>query len=262
MRFQTTPSAAPAGAAWARSRKVKPRLNEQAMKHRQQKPDIVLFDLDHTLLAGDSDFAWGCFLAKVGAVDKHYRERITHYYQLYLAQELDIHDYIRFALQPLSEHSMKQLLAWRQEFTATVIQPMISAAAYELVNKHQAQRHITIIITATNRFVVEPIAELFSVPHLIATEIEEKNGAFTGAIAGVPCFQDGKVTRFRQWLRERGQRYASSWFYSDSINDLPLLNHVDKAIVVDGDDELRRHAQSKNWPCISLRPNKFLNNKE
>lgn len=219
---------------------------------RQKNPDLVLFDLDHTLLAGDSDFSWGCFLEKTGAVDKRYQKQNARFYRLYQEKKLDIHDYVRFALGPLTGHSRKQLLAWRRRFIATVIRPMISQSALDLIGRHKSRGDLTIIITATNSFITQPIAKLFAVDHLIATEIEEKNGAFTGGIHGVPCFQEGKLSRFRQWLQAHNRPYGRSWFYSDSINDLPLLEYVDKAVVVNGDKELLRHARARGWPCLSL----------
>lgn len=221
----------------------------------KKKPELILFDLDHTLLAGDSDFAWGGFLTKVGAVDEDYQKQNAHFYHLYRTQKLDINDYIRFALRPLTNHPIEQLQAWRQEFIATVIRPMVNRAARNLIATHQAQGHITVIITATNSFIVEPIAELLAVQHLIATEVEKKDGVYSGSILGVPCFHSGKVTCFKRWLKTHNPVYGSSWFYSDSINDLPLLEYVDHAVVVDGDEELLRRAKNKNWPCISLRHN-------
>ena len=228
-------------------------MTRKEKKSAPGKPiDIALFDLDHTLLAGDSDFAWGCFLEKVGAVDEHHKEQNARYYELYRQQKLDINAYIRFALKPLSRHPKKRLLAWRKEFIETVIRPMIGQPARHLLMTHKAQGHTTVIITSTNNFVVEPIAELFGVHHLIATEAEEKEGVFTGAVHGIPCFREGKVTRFLQWLETLDGSCGRSWFYSDSINDLPLLEQVDHAVVVNGDAELLHHAHNKNWPCLSL----------
>lgn len=228
---------------------------------RQKLPDLALFDLDRTLLSGDSDYAWGCFLEEMGAVDKHHQKQNAHFYHLYQTKKLDIHDYIRFALEPLVGRPKKQLLAWRRRFIATVVRPMISQSAQDLIKQHKSHGDVTIIVTATNNFITQPIAKLFAVDYLIATEIEEKNGAFTGGVHGVPCFQEGKVSRFRQWLKTHNRPYGRSWFYSDSINDLPLLEYVDRAVVVNGDQELLQHAQARNWPCLSLDESATENNR-
>ncbi len=218
--------------------------------------NLVLFDLDNTLLAGDSDYAWGQFLIAKGAVDgNHYEARNQAFYEDYKAGRLDIDAFLAFALRPLATHSRAQLDAWHAEYMATHIQPMITQAARDLVNRHLDQADLVALITATNSFVTGPIAREFGIPHLIATDPEQIDGRFTGEVAGTPCFREGKVTRLEHFLEARGTRLdcLSSWFYSDSHNDLPLLEKVQHPIAVDPDPILNAHAQGKGWPVISLR---------
>ncbi len=177
---------------------------------------LAIFDLDNTLLAGDSDHAWGEFLVEESIVDaEEYRKANDRFYQEYLNGELDIMHYLSFALQPLARHDMKQLLAWREQFVEKKIQPMMLTNATKLLDSHRAQGHTLLIITATNRFVTEPVAELLGIEHLIATEPELVNGRYTGEVAGVPSFQDGKVTRLNDWLESTGESLEGAWFYSD-----------------------------------------------
>ena len=219
--------------------------------------NLVLFDLDNTLLAGDSDYAWGQFLIAKGAVDgDQYKARNQAFYEDYKAGRLDIDAFLAFALRPLATHSRAQLDAWHAEYMATHIQPMITQAARDLVNRHLDQADLVALITATNSFVTGPIAREVGIPHLIATDPEQIDGRFTGEVAGTPCFREGKVTRLEHFLEARGARLdclSSSWFYSDSHNDLPLLEKVQHPIAVDPDPILNAHAQGKGWPVISLR---------
>jgi len=215
---------------------------------------LAIFDLDNTLLAGDSDHAWGEFLVEESIVDaEEYRKANDRFYQEYLDGELDIMHYLSFALQPLARHDMKQLLAWRQEFVEKKITPMMLPRAAELLDSHRNQGHTLLIITATNRFVTEPVAELLDIEHLIATEPELVNGRYTGEVAGVPSFQDGKVTRLHDWLESTGENLDGAWFYSDSHNDAPLLRKVDNPVAVDPDPTLERIAKENSWKIMSLR---------
>jgi len=215
---------------------------------------LALFDLDNTLLAGDSDHAWGEFLVDEGLVDgDEYRRANDRFYQEYLNGELDIYDYQRFVLTPLARHDMEELLAWRTRFIEKKIRPMLQERARNLVEKHRQQGHTLVIITATNRFITEPIAGLMGIEHLIATEPEIVNGRFTGDVAGVPSFQEGKVTRLQQWLEQHGHNLDGAWFYSDSHNDLPLLQAVSNPVAVDPDPVLEQHAREAGWPVMSLR---------
>jgi HAD superfamily hydrolase (TIGR01490 family) len=215
---------------------------------------LVLFDLDNTLLSGDSDFEWAQFLIEQGVLDREvYEARNQRFYDQYKAGTLDIHAFLDFQLKPLSRHSRRVLDAWHREFMARKIRPIIRARALALVERHRGD--VCAVITATNSFVTAPIAREFGVENLIATEPEERNGEFTGTVAGVPCFREGKVKRLESWLEERGETlgsYAESWFYSDSLNDLPLLERVTHPVAVDPDEALRAHAARRGWPVISL----------
>lgn len=218
---------------------------------------LALFDLDNTLLAGDSDFEWAQFLISQGALDRElHQARNVQFYEDYKAGTLDIHAFLEFQLKPLSQHSRAQLDAWHALYMENKIRPMITPKARALVEKHRANGDLMVIITATNSFVTRPIATEFGIDHLIGTIPEEVDNEFTGRVAGVPSFKEGKVSRLLEWLAARGQDLSSfeaSWFYSDSHNDLPLMKLVDHPVAVDPDDTLLKHAQDHAWPIISLR---------
>lgn len=215
---------------------------------------LVLFDLDNTLLAGDSDFEWAQFLIERGVLDREvYEARNQEFYEQYKAGALDIHAFLDFQLKPLSRHPRAVLDAWRREFMTRKILPIVRPAARALVERHAGD--LRIVISATNTFVTGPIAAEFGIPILIATEPEERDGEFTGGVSGTPCFREGKVKRLETWLAERGRSLASfseSWFYSDSLNDLPLLSRVTHPVAVDPDETLRGHAERHGWPIITL----------
>lgn len=219
--------------------------------------NLVLFDLDNTLLAGDSDYEWGRFLIDKGVVDgAHYEAKNRAFYEDYKAGRLDIYAFLAFALRPLATHARDQLDAWHAEYMETRIRPMITPAARDLVKRHLDTADLVAVITATNGFVTGPIAREFGIPNLIATEPEEKDGRFTGEVAGTPCFREGKIARLEQFLEARGTRLDcldDSRFYSDSLNDLPLLEQVKHPVAVDPDPTLRAHAEARGWPVISLR---------
>ena len=221
------------------------------------KQNLALFDLDNTLLAGDSDYNWSLFLIKQGLLDeKTHHERNEQFYLDYKNGNLDIYKFLAFQLKPLSEHSMADLNALHAKYMDTVIRPMMTKKAQDLVNQHKAQGDLCLVITATNSFVTKPIAQAYGIAHLIGTDPEMVNGAYTGGVAGVPSFQEGKVTRLKQWLAERGQELADfeqSYFYSDSHNDLPLMKLVTHPVAVDADTKLTDYAQQHGWPHISLR---------
>ena len=218
---------------------------------------LALFDLDNTLLAGDSDFEWAQFLIGRGVLDREVHEaRNRAFYEQYKAGTLDIHAFLDFQLKPLGRHSRAQLEAWHREYMAERIRPMITEKARALVNEHREDADLLAIITATNRFVTAPIAREFGIENLIATEVEEIDGRFTGRGTGIPCFKEHKITRLEMWLAERRllwEDISESWFYSDSLNDIPLLAKVSHAVAVDPDDTLRAHAAAAGWPIISLR---------
>jgi HAD superfamily hydrolase (TIGR01490 family) len=215
---------------------------------------LAIFDLDNTLLNGDSDHLWGVFLAEQGIVDGEWYERENdRFYQEYKEGRLDIFEFLRFSLKPLSEHSPAQLQLWHQTFMQEKIEPILLPAARALVERHRAAGDTLLIITATNAFVTAPIAAAFGVEHLIATEPEMVDGRYTGNVAGTPCFREGKVTRLNQWLGRHRLDLAGSSFYSDSHNDLPLLQRVEHPVAVDPDATLARHARERGWPIITLR---------
>jgi HAD superfamily hydrolase (TIGR01490 family) len=218
---------------------------------------LALFDLDNTLLAGDSDYEWGQFLIDHGVLARAaYEAQNQTYYEQYAAGTLDIHEYLGFALRPLAEHEPEELERWHADFMRERILPMISSAARDLVRKHLGAGDLCAIVTATNSFVTAPIARAFGVPHLVATEPESRNGRFNGRIAGTPCFREGKIRRVDEWLAGLGHRlrdFEESTFYSDSHNDLPLLRRVTRPIAVDPDEALVSEARQRGWPIISLR---------
>jgi len=215
---------------------------------------IALFDLDNTLIAGDSDFLWGCFLVEQGIVDAALYERENQrFYDQYRIGELDIHEFLDFQLRPLSEHSLDTLQQWRRQYVEEKITPILLPRAQTLIDRHRQQGDTLVVITATNRFITGPIVELYDIPHLLATEPEILNDQYTGKVSGIPCFQDGKVERLSGWLVENRQSLQDSWFYSDSHNDLPLLNKVTHPVAVDPDEILEQHARNNDWPIISLR---------
>jgi len=218
---------------------------------------LALFDLDNTLLAGDSDYEWGQFLVDHGVLDRaSYEAQNAAYFDQYKAGTLDIHEYLGFALRPLAEHTPEELARWHAEFMRTRIAPMIGTAARELVRGHRDRGELCAIVTATNSFVTAPIARAFGVTHLIATEPESRNGRFTGRVAGTPCFREGKIARVDAWLSGLGRplaQFDESAFYSDSHNDLPLLERVSRPVAVDPDRQLAAEAARRGWPVISLR---------
>jgi HAD superfamily hydrolase (TIGR01490 family) len=215
---------------------------------------LAIFDLDNTLLGGDSDYLWGQFLVEQGLVDGAYYERENQrFYDQYQAGRLDIHEFLAFMLRPLAENALPELLNWRARFIETKIHPILLPQAAELVARHRNAGDTLLIVTATNRFITEPIAELLNVPHLLATELEFAEGRYTGRARGIPCFQRGKVRRLDEWLDVTGHDLADSWFYSDSHNDLPLLDRVAHPVAVDPDAVLAEHARQRGWPIISLR---------
>jgi len=218
---------------------------------------LVLFDLDNTLLAGDSDFEWGQFLIGEGVLDREvHQARNVQFYEDYKAGTLDINAFLEFQLKPLSRHPRSQLDAWHAKYMEQKIRPMITEKSRALVQKHRQNGDLMVIITATNSFVTGPIAREFGIDHLIGTDPEQIAGEFTGRVTGVPSFKEGKVTRMNQWLESRGQCWAdfeATWFYSDSHNDLPLMKLVQNPVAANPDPQLQAHAEAHGWPIISLR---------
>ncbi len=219
--------------------------------------DLAIFDLDNTLLAGDSDYQWGEFLIDIGVVERAAHASINdQFYADYKVGKLDINAFLEFQLKPLSQHPRAQLDAWHREFMQQKIAPMMTEKSRALVEQHRANGDLLLIITATNSFVTGPIATAFGIANLIGTVPEEMNGEFTGKVTGTPSFQQGKITRLNEWLAERGQGlsdFGTTWFYSDSHNDLPLMKLVDKPIAVNPDPILLAYAEDHAWPIMSLR---------
>jgi len=218
---------------------------------------LAIFDLDNTLLGGDSDHAWGEYLIHAGLVDANeHRRRNDGFYAQYKQGVLDMNEYLEFAIAPVVGFSKQRLSMLHAEFMSLFVEPMMLPAAQSLVSEHKAAGDLCLIVTATNRFVTGPIAERLGVHDLIATDLEIQHDVFTGKISGIPCFKAGKITKLQEWLSMRGDATLSlhdSIFYSDSFNDIPLLEEAGLEIDVDPDDTLRAHARTKGWSIISLR---------
>ncbi len=215
---------------------------------------LAIFDLDNTLIADDSDFLWGQFLVDQGIVDKaQYENANAKFYEDYRQGTLDIVEFLHFSLKPLAQHPVEQLYQWREQFVQESITPILLKSAQQLVDKHRNQGDTLLVITATNRFVTEPIVKLYGIENLLATTPEFINGKYTGGFVDVPCFREGKVTLLQQWLKTATETLQDSWFYSDSHNDLPLLNLVDHPVAVDPDEKLATAARKAGWSIISLR---------
>jgi HAD superfamily hydrolase (TIGR01490 family) len=221
--------------------------------------NLALFDLDNTLLAGDSDFEWAQFLISKGVVDREVQEaRNNEFYEQYKAGTLDIHEFLAFQLAPLTRHPRAELDAWHGEYMAHHIRPLIGDPARALVQRHLDNGDLCAVVTATNSFVTGPIVREFGIPHLIGTvpAVDVENGGFSGGPRGLPSFRDGKITRVEDWLESLGLwwgSFADSFFYSDSHNDLPLMGKVRTPVAVDPDDKLRRHSSELGWKIITLR---------
>lgn len=214
---------------------------------------LALFDLDNTLLAGDSDYLWGRFLVERGLVDSaEYEAQNRKFYEDYKAGELDIHEFARFSLGRMGQFPMPTLESLRAEFVESRIRDVVASGARDLLRQHREAGHTLIIITATNSFITRPIADLLDVEHLIGTDGEVVEGRFSGKIQGTPCFQDGKIRKLEDWLMAHPP-VRESWFYSDSINDAPLLDWADHPHAVDPCPKLSVLAAERGWPVISLR---------
>lgn len=215
---------------------------------------LAIFDLDNTLLNGDSDYLWGQFLSQQGHVDSAFYEKENQrFYDEYVAGTLDILEFLEFSLAPLRQIEMSELTQLHNQFMDECIRPVITTKSRALIQEHINKKDTLLIITATNLFITAPIAKELEIPNIIATEPEIVNNRYNGKVSGTPCFREGKVERLKVWLKETGGNLADSCFYSDSHNDLPLLEMVTKPIAVDPDETLRSHAEMKGWDIISLR---------
>lgn len=218
--------------------------------------ELVLFDLDNTLLAGDSDFEWAQFLISKGVLDRElYEVRNATFFEQYKAGTLDIHEFLNFQLAPLARHQRHELDAWHAEFMAKQIRPRLSDGARGLVSGHLETGALCAIVTATNSFITGPIARELDITHLIATVPAQQDGQFTGQPRGTPAFREGKIERVERWLEELGLYFGSfrrTSFYSDSLNDLPLLSRVSNPVAVDPDPTLEAHALAHGWQIMHL----------
>lgn len=221
------------------------------------KQNLALFDLDNTLLAGDSDYSWSLFLISEGLLDaKTHHDRNEQFYLDYKNGCLNITEFLKFQLKPLSQHSKKFLDELHLKYMQKIIRPMMTQKAQDLVDKHKQAGDLCVVITATNSFVTKPIATAYGIEHLIGSDPEMVNGEYTGGVTGVPTYKEGKVIRINQWLEARGQQlsdFKTSYFYSDSHNDLPLMKLVTDPVAVDADEILTAYAKQQGWPQISLR---------
>ena len=212
---------------------------------------LAIFDLDKTLINGDSDFLWGEFMSEIGVVDPNtYQAKNQYFFDQYALGKLDINEYLEFCLEPLSKNSIETLNAWHARFMSEKIEKILLPKAQAVVDKHKTQGDTVLVITATNSFVTAPIVKCYGIEHLLATNPEVKKGHFTGKVEGEPCFQKGKISHLNKWLKQTGESMKGASFYSDSHNDLPMLELVDNPIVVHGDDKLQAIAKQRGWPSL------------
>ncbi|MDG2395804.1 HAD family hydrolase [Candidatus Thioglobus sp.] len=212
---------------------------------------LAIFDLDKTLIGGDSDFLWGEFMSEIGAVDKDsYQAKNQYFFDQYALGSLDINEYLEFCLKPLSQNTRKTLDVWHQRFMSEKIENILLPKAQAVVDGHKAKGDTILVITATNSFVTAPIVQRYGIENLLATNPEINNGEFTGRVLGEPCFQTGKITHLNHWLKKTGEELAGAYFYSDSHNDLPMLELVDHPVVVHGDETLQKIAKERGWPSL------------
>ena len=215
--------------------------------------ELLIFDLDNTLLAGDSDRNWGIFLAEQKVVESSYLDESEKFYNNYYDGSLDIDGFLSFCLKPLIENDMEYLLKLRQQFIEDKIKPIVTQLGKEIINRAIQNGKTVVIATATNDFVTRPIADLFNVQTLIATEFEIINQQFTGKVIDVPCFREGKLNKVKKWVNDNNFDLSKASFYSDSFNDLPLLEKVKTPVIVDGDDKLVEIGKNRDWDCVSFR---------
>jgi len=215
---------------------------------------LAIFDMDNTLIGGDADYLWGEFLCEIGAVDvETHREKNEYYFQQYNLGALDIQEYSEFAIEPLTRFSLGELASMHEQFITEKIKPIILDKAQKLIDRHKSQGDTILVITATSRFVTEAIAGLYGIDNVLAIEAEMVDGRYTGKIVGIPTYASGKVDNLMLWLEEHGETLEDSSFYSDSHNDIPLLDIVDHPVAVNPNDALRVYAEDKNWPILDLR---------
>jgi len=215
---------------------------------------LAIFDLDNTLIGGDSDFLWGEFLGEEGVVDANaYRKKNEYFYQQYDLGTLDIYAWLEFCLEPLTRYSMTELQELHHRFMIQKIEPILLDKAQNCINRHKERGDTVLVITASTSFVTAPIVKKYGINHLLATEPEIKAGRYTGGVSGIPCFQSGKVDKLMPWLQKNEETLTGSTFYSDSHNDLPLLELVDNPVAVNADKILTQIAEKKGWEVLNWR---------
>ena len=215
---------------------------------------LAIFDLDNTLIGGDSDFLWGEFIGEEGIVDANaYRKKNEYFYQQYDLGTLDIYAWLEFCLEPLTRYSMTELQELHHRFMAQKIEPILLDKAQNCINRHKERGDTVLVITASTSFVTAPIVKKYGINHLLATEPEIKGGRYTGGVSGIPCFQAGKIDKLMPWLQKNEETLTGSTFYSDSHNDLPLLELVDNPVAVNADKILTKIAEKKGWEVLNWR---------
>ena len=215
---------------------------------------LAIFDLDNTLIGGDSDFLWGEFIGEEGIVDANtYRKKNEYFYQQYDLGALDIYAWLEFCLEPLTRYSMTELQELHHRFMIQKIEPILLDKAQNCINQHKERGDTVLVMTASTSFVTAPIVKKYGINHLLATEPEIKEGRYTGGVSGIPCFQSGKIDKLLPWLQENEETLTGSTFYSDSHNDLPLLELVDNPVAVNADKILTSIAQKKGWEVLNWR---------
>ena len=214
---------------------------------------LAVFDLDNTLLPFDSDKAWNQFLIDIGAVDKaYYHENNEQFYQDYLEAKLDIRAYQRFACEILQNYPIEKVTTWRDQYIEEIVRPQLQRKALQCIQGYKIGGFRTLIISATNTFIVEPIASLHGVDSYLGCEFEYIDGRYTGELTGIPTYKEGKIAALEAWLRSQGAEATTVHFYSDSINDRSLLEQADQAFVVDPDRSLAKLANDQGWPVVQL----------
>ncbi len=215
---------------------------------------LAIFDLDQTLIGGDSDFLWGEFISEIGAVDANtYQAKNQIFFDQYALGKIDINKYLEFCMEPLSAYSMAILNKWHWQFMREKIQPILLPKAQKVVDTHAQKGDTLLVVTATNRFIAGPIALQYGIEHLLATEPEINNGRYTGKVLGEPCFQSGKIRHLNKWLKKTGKSIKGASFYSDSHNDLPMLELVDNPVIVNADEKLTQIANHRGWRSLDWR---------
>ena len=215
---------------------------------------LAIFDLDNTLIGGDSDFLWGEFIGEEGIVDANaYRKKNEYFYQQYDLGTLDIYAWLEFCLEPLTRYSMTELQELHHRFMIQKIEPILLDKAQNCINRHKERGDTVLVITASTSFVTAPIVKKYGINHLLATEPEIKGGRYTGGVSGIPCFQSGKIDKLMPWLQKNEETLTGSTFYSDSHNDLPLLELVDNPVAVNADKILTQIAEKKGWKVLNWR---------